>query len=166
MPQIIDASAVPGLLAAGMTVYIQGSTGEPQGLMEALRLVPEASDGVHYLGCFLPGVNANDPAAIHPGARLTGFFVHGPFARTYGEGRMRFLPLHYSQTFDYLAALPPVDIAMIQVSPPDGDGFCNLGICVDKGKRKALCQAPANAAFPSTHKTDQNNVAVEVVRKI
>ncbi len=131
MPQIIDANAVPTLLEAGMTVYIQGSTGEPLGLMEALRLAPEASDGVHYLGCFLPGVNTNDPAAIHPGARLTGFFVHGPFADTYREGRMRFLPLHYSATFAYMAALPPVDIAMIQVTPPNDAGECSLGICID-----------------------------------
>jgi 4-hydroxybutyrate CoA-transferase len=131
MPQVIDAAGVPALLRPGMTVYLQGSTGEPLGLMEALRLAPEASDGVHYVGCFLPGVNANDPAGLHPGARLTGFFVHGPFAETYAQGRMRFLPLHYSATYDYLAALPPVDIAMIQVSPPNAQGFCSFGICVD-----------------------------------
>jgi 4-hydroxybutyrate CoA-transferase len=131
MPKTIDATGVPTLLKPGMTVYMQGATGEPLGLMEALRLAPEASDGVHYLGCFLPGVNADDPASVHAGARLTGFFVHGPFARTYAQGRMRFLPLHYSAIFDYIAALPPVDVAMIQVSPPNGDGHCSLGICVD-----------------------------------
>ena len=153
MPQIIDANAVSSLLQPGMTIYVQGATGEPLGLIEALGTTPEASDGVHYLGCFLPGVNRTDPAAGHPGARLTGFFIHGPFARTYSEGRMRFLPLHYSAIYDYMAGLPAMDIAMIQVSPPDADGLCSFGICVDFQPavldKASLVLAEVNHAMPA-----------------
>jgi 4-hydroxybutyrate CoA-transferase len=127
----LKAAEVPALLQPGMTVYVQGSTGEPGALLGALALEPERSDGVDYLGCFLPGINRVNPAALHPRARHTGFFVHGPFAETRAAGRMRFLPLHYSAIYDYLAGRDGVDLAMLQVSPPDRNGQCSLGVCVD-----------------------------------
>jgi 4-hydroxybutyrate CoA-transferase len=136
-----------------MTVYVQGSTGEPGALLEALALDPARSDGVDYLGCFLPGVNRVNPAALHENARHTGFFVHGPFAETRARGRMRFLPLHYSAIYDYLAGLDGVDIAMLQVSPPDAQGRCSLGICVDFQPavldRAQLVVAEINHAMPA-----------------
>jgi 4-hydroxybutyrate CoA-transferase len=153
MPKIIDANAVPGLMRPDTTIYFQGATGEPLSLMEALGASPEAGKGVHYVGCFLPGVNQNNPAGFDPEARLTGFFVHGSFQKTYVEGRMRFLPLHYSAIYDYLAGSPPVDIAMIQVSPPNAVGLCSLGICVDFQPavldKARLIVAEVNHAMPA-----------------
>lgn len=152
MVAIIQPAAVADLLRPGMTVYVQGSTGEPTGLIEALALAPGRSDGVTYLGCFLPGVNRRDPARLHPHARHTGFFVHGELAETLAEGRMRFLPLHYSAIYDYLAG-QKVDVAMIQVSPPDARGECSLGVCVDFQPavlpRAGLVVAEVNRAMPA-----------------
>jgi 4-hydroxybutyrate CoA-transferase len=52
--------------------------------------------------------------------------VFGDIARSHAAGRVRFLPLHYSAIYSYLAALP-VDLALIQVTPPDAAGLCSLG---------------------------------------
>ena len=95
MPQKIGAARLPDLLRPGMTVFVQGASGEPSALLEALAAAPEASDRVHYVGCFIPGVNRIDPASFHPGARLTAFFVFGEIARSHAAGKVRFLPLHY-----------------------------------------------------------------------
>ena len=77
--------------------------------------------------------------------------MFGDIARSYEAGKVRFLPLHYSSIFSYLAALP-VDIALIQVTPPDADGQCSLGPSVhfvpavlDRAK---LVVAEINAAMP------------------
>ena len=77
-----------------MTVFVQGASGQPTPLLDALAAVPETSNGVHYVGCFIPGVNQIDPASFHPHARLTSFFVFGDIARTHAAGKERFLPLH------------------------------------------------------------------------
>ena len=150
--EIIQPARVAGLLRPGMAVYLQGSTGEPAGLLDALALAPELSAGVSYLGCFLPGVNRRDPARLHANARHTGFFVHGQFSETLAEGRMRFLPLSYSAIYDYLAG-QAVDIAMIQVSPPNAEGLCSFGICVDFQPavlpRAACVVAEVNLAMPA-----------------
>jgi 4-hydroxybutyrate CoA-transferase len=151
MPEIISPERVADLLRRGMTVFVEGASGEPSVLLEALAAAPEASDGVHYVGCRVPGVNSVDPASFHSRARLTSFFVFGDIARSFEAGKVRFLPLHYSAIYCYLAALP-VDLALIQVTPPDADGCCSLGPSVhfvpavlDHAKRVV---AEVNAAMP------------------
>jgi 4-hydroxybutyrate CoA-transferase len=151
MPEIIGPERVPDLLRPGMTVFVEGASGEPTALLEALAAAPEASDGVHFVGCRVPGVNRIDPASFHAGARLTSFFVFGDIARSYETGKVRFLPLHYSAIFSYLAALP-VDLALIQVTPPDADGLCSLGPSVHFVPavlhRAKTVVAEVNAAMP------------------
>ncbi len=151
--RVLAPERVPDLLRPGMTVFVEGANGEPTLLLDALAAAPEASAGVHYVGCLLPGVNHTDPASFHPDARLTSFFVFGAIARSYQAGKVRFMPLHYSGIFAYLASLP-VDLALIQVTPPDANGLCSLGPCVhfvpavlDHAK---VVVAEVNAAMPRT----------------
>ena len=129
MPRKITAERLPDLLRPGQTVFVQGSSGEPSTLLQVLAATPEASDGVHYVGCLIPGVNAVDPASFHARARLTSFFVFGDIARSHAAGKVRFLPLHYTGIWDYLARLE-LDLALIQVTPPDRSGRCSLGVSV------------------------------------
>lgn len=126
---VLAPERVPDLLRPGMTVFVEGASGEPSVLLDALAAAPEASAGVHYVGCLLPGVNRTDPASFHPDARLTSFFVFGDIAPSYQAGKVNFLPLHYSSIFAYLASLP-IDLALIQVTRPDANGLCSLGPCV------------------------------------
>lgn len=153
MTQKINADAFPGLLRPGMTVFVQGATGEPTTLMAALAEAPEASNAVHYLACLLPGVNRTDPAGFHPNARLTSFFVYPDIEASYEAGKVRFMPLHYSGVYDYLARQDPVDAALIQVAPPDADGNCSLGPSVDFATaligNARLLIAEVNHAMPS-----------------
>ena len=48
----------------------------------------------------------------------------------------------------------PLDVALIQVAPPDGDGMCSLGISVDVTRAAALTArrviAEVNPAMPRT----------------
>jgi 4-hydroxybutyrate CoA-transferase len=151
MPRKITRERLPELLRPGMTVFVQGASGEPSALLQALAAAPEASDRVRYVGCFIPGVNRIDPASFHPNARLTSFFVFGEIARSHAAGRVRFLPLHYSGIWDYLAGLE-IDLALIQATPPDRAGRCSLGVSVHfvpavLERAKAIV-AEVNAAMP------------------
>jgi hypothetical protein len=89
MPDILSPERVPNLLRPGMTVFVEGASGEPTALLQALAAVPEASAGVHYVGCRVPGVNPIDPASFHADASLTSFFVFGDIARSYDAGKVR-----------------------------------------------------------------------------
>jgi 4-hydroxybutyrate CoA-transferase len=151
MPRKIAAERLPELLRAGMTVFVQGASGEPGPLLQALAARPEASAGVHYVGCFIPGVNGTDPASFHPRAGLTSFFVFGDIARSHAAGKVRFLPLHYTGIWEHLAGLE-IDLALIQVTPPDRAGRCSLGVSVHFVPavldRARMVVAEVNAAMP------------------
>ncbi len=151
MPERITPERLPDLLRPGMTVFVQGASGEPTPLLQALAAAPEASARVHYVGCLIPGLNVIDPASFHPEARLTSFFLFGDIARSHAAGRVRFLPLHYSGIWRYLSALP-VDLALIQVTPPDERGQCSLGVSVHFVpavlERARVIVAEVNAAMP------------------
>ena len=152
MPEAITLDRVADLLRPGMTVFVQGASGEPTPVLQALARAPAASKGVHYVGCRIPGLNVIDAASFHPEARLTSFFVTGDIARSHAAGRVRFLPLHYSGMWQYLSALP-VDLALIQASPPDPQGQCSLGVSVHFVpavlERAKLVLAEINAAMPA-----------------
>jgi 4-hydroxybutyrate CoA-transferase len=151
MPRKISPERLPDLLRPGMTVFVQAASGEPSVLLQALAAAPAASDGVRYVGCFIPGVNRIDPASLHPNARLTSFFVFGDIARSHAAGKVRFLPLHYSGIWGYLTALE-IDLALIQVTPPNRAGRCSLGVSVHfvpAALAQAKCAvAEVNAAMP------------------
>jgi 4-hydroxybutyrate CoA-transferase len=152
MPERIDLDEVAALLRPGMTVFVEGASGEPTPVLEALARAPAASAGVHYVGCRIPGLNAIDPASFHPEARLTSFFLFGAIARSHAAGRVRFLPLHYSGMWQYLSALP-IDLALIQAGPPDASGQCSLGVSVHFVpavlERARLVVAEINRAMPA-----------------
>jgi hypothetical protein len=54
MPEILEPERIPDLLRPGMTVFVEGASGEPTILLQALAAAPEASDRVHYVGCRVP----------------------------------------------------------------------------------------------------------------
>ena len=153
MPQTITIKDVPGLLRPGQTVFVQGAVGEPLALGRALADVGQASSGVHYLSCLVPGVNCTDFSAFHDKATMTAFFVQAELRKSFAAGKVRFLPLHYSGICSYMKHHPPVDVLLMQVPPPQDDGMCTLGLSVDfvpliLDKAKLII-AEVNANMPS-----------------
>ena len=153
-----DLASLLDAFRPGARVFVPGATGEPLALRELLAADPGRAAGVQFIGCLLPGMNDFDYAALHPHARLTTFLFPPAFRASFEAGRVRVMPLAYSQTAEYLAQTAPIDVAILQVAPPDADGLCSLGICADfpplvwrrAGRRIALINpglpTPAQAA--------------------
>ena len=152
MVKWIEAADMPGLLAPGMRVYVQTGAGEPMALIEALEAAPGRSAGVTYLYYNVPGVNRADLGALHPDARLECFFSIRDVEASRASGRLRVLPLHFFDAHAYITARGRYDVALIQLSPPDGGGLCSFGItgAFEPGAiaRAATVVAEINAAIP------------------
>ncbi len=131
MTTYIEAKAVPGLLRGAKMVFLQGASGEPVELMRALEAEPDAAAGAHFAGVLVPSINRSNPAALDPSTRFSTTFMFGEISRAFAAGRVDFAPLHYSGTTEYFRGLGPYDAALIQISPPDQDGNCSLGVSVD-----------------------------------
>lgn len=130
----IDAAATARVLAEfrpGLTVYIQGATGEPLALGPLLAGAPDVLTDVAVIGGFLPGINGFDYSALNAAARLTSFLLPPVLRAGFDAGRVTIRPLPYSQIVYALCHDAPPDLAIVQVSPPDDQGLCSLGPCVD-----------------------------------
>ena len=126
-----DPESILAAFRPDARVFIPGATGEPLALRDLLGAHPDHAAGVDFIGCLLPGINDFDYAGLHPTARLTTFLFPPAFRASFEAGRVRVLPLAYSQTAEYLAETAPIDAAILQVAPPDADGLCSLGVCAD-----------------------------------
>lgn len=152
MPRWISAAEVAGLLAPGMTVFVAGGAAEPRAIGRALRAQPEASAGVTYVGAVLPGARATPFADIHPQSRLLTCMLTPGLRELYAAGRVGLVPLQYRAIHDWLEREVPVDVAMLQVTPPDAAGRCAFGLRVDFAPvalaKAKLVVAEINTALP------------------
>lgn len=130
-PRPIAPEAVPRLLRPGLRVYGPGVSGESALITEALRAAPEAAAGVTFTGVWLPGINRLDYAGLHPQARAEAFFMTPDLHGSFLAGRIAFRPLSYLETYRYLQSGPAIDLALLQVSPPDRHGRVSLGVAND-----------------------------------
>ena len=71
-------------------------------------------------------------------------------------GRAEFVPIFLSDIpYLFRRKKVPLDVALLQVSPPDKAGFCSLGVSVDTSLAAAECAtlriAEINPNMPRTH---------------
>ena len=128
-----DAARLLDALKPGLNVYVAGTVAEPLTLRDVLGSDPERARGVHFVSCLVPGWSDFDYAGLHPEARLTTFMMPAALKDSFAAGRVRHLPLCYSQIADWLAGPAALDLAIVQVTPPDAKGEVSFGTGPDFG---------------------------------
>jgi acetyl-CoA hydrolase len=118
-----DAIQPGDLLVAGQVL------GEPTPLLEALFSECRHLDGTRlFAGMSLTSVLETAP----PGVDLISFVGMGSNAKLLVQKRLRLVPCHMSELGWSMTRGPlRPDVALVRVSPPDGDGMCSLGVTSD-----------------------------------
>jgi 4-hydroxybutyrate CoA-transferase len=76
-----------------------------------------------------------NPALRQSAFRVNVFFVGKNVRPHINETNVQYIPMFLSEIPLYMRSGKfPVDVALVQVSPPDAHGFCSLGISVDIAK--------------------------------
>ena len=74
------------------------------------------------------GLLLSDYPFLQEGIRYTTWHVMPPVRQSVADGTVRFLPIRGSQVSHlFRSERLPLDVAVVHVSPPDGDGLCSLG---------------------------------------
>jgi 4-hydroxybutyrate CoA-transferase len=122
---------VVALVESGHNVFVHGACATPTPLLEALSR-RQALREVQLYHLHLQG-----PVPFADNAHVGRFFSHslftGPALRApIAEGRADFIPVFLSDIPDlFRSRAIPLDVAIVQVSPPDSHGHCTLGTSVD-----------------------------------
>jgi len=87
--------------------------------------------------------------------RFNGFFLGTPTRKAVQAERGTFTPCFFSEVPRlFKNGILPVDVALIQVTPPDEQGFCSYGLSVDYTQAAAECArvviAQMNSKLPRT----------------
>ncbi|WP_281783663.1 acetyl-CoA hydrolase/transferase family protein [Sinimarinibacterium flocculans] len=125
-----DLSRVFDALTPGSLVFLPGTSGAPIALLEALYAAPDRVQNVHFVSSAPPELGEPDPTRLHKSCRLTSFFLSARSGALPAQLRPSFLPLSYFCIDDWLAT-QPLDVAIMQLTPPDTRGRCSLGPCVE-----------------------------------
>lgn len=88
--------------------------------------------------------------------RVNALFISSNVRKAVEEGRADYTPIFLSEVPALVRSGKfPIDVALIQVSPPDRHGYCSLGVSVEATKAAVLGAryviAQVNSQMPRTH---------------
>ena len=142
-------------IASGMRVFVHGAAATPSPLVEALARRRNLADvSLYHLHTTGPAPFAD---AEQGGRFLSVSLFAGPPVRdAINDGRADFVPVFLSDIPRlFLERAIPLDVALLQLSPPDRHGYCTLGTSVDAALAAAHAAthviAEINDRMPRTH---------------
>jgi acyl-CoA hydrolase len=140
---------------SGDRVFVHGAAATPTALVEALDHRADL-DGLRFYHLHLTG-----PCCIanpeHRGRyRSVSLFTGPNLRKAVAEGRADFMPIFLSDIPGlFKSRKVPLDVAMVQLSPPDEHGHCTLGPSVDAARAAvdtaSVVLAEINRQMPRTH---------------
>jgi 4-hydroxybutyrate CoA-transferase len=141
---------------SGMRVLIHPGCAEPEALVEAL--ITRAPDVIDVELIHLLTLGRADYVApeMEGHFRHNAFFIGGNVRGAVNQGRADYMPIFLSEIEPLIeSGNLPIDVALIQVTPPDAHGFCSFGVGVDvtltgaKNAKHVIAQV--NAMMPRTY---------------
>jgi len=144
----------------GDRIFIGTGCGQPQHLVEQLVAYTEAHPKAFFdaevLSVWTLGVAPYLKEEVRRNFRLDSFFISDVTRDAVNRGAADYTPIFLSQVPELFSrGILPIDIALVQTSLPDAQGFVSLGISVDivraavDSARTVICQM--NRQMPRTH---------------
>jgi len=149
-----------GHIHRGDRIFIASGCGEPQYLVRALigyvESHPKGFFDAEVIHLWTLGLAPYTDQKFKSNFRHNSFFIGNSTREAVNSGAADYTPISLSQVPDlFRRKAIPIDVALIQVSPPDMHGFMSLGVSVDMVKaaveQAALVIAQANSHMPRVH---------------
>ena len=151
----MSAADVVAVVGSGQRIFIHGACATPAPLLEALCARTDLAEVKLY------HLHTSGPAPFAACGREKEFrsislFTGAPLRQAIAEDRADFVPIFLSDIPGlFLSGAVKLDVAFLQLSPPDAHGLCSLGTSCDAAKAAAetarLVVAEINEQMPRTH---------------
>ena len=146
-------------IQAGNKIFIGTGCGEPQYLVQALVNFisgnPKAFFGIELIHVWTLGTAPYLDDKFRDNFRIDSFFISEGTRNAINSGAADYTPISLSAVPSlFRREIIPIDVALIQTSPPDKHGYMSLGISVDIVKvatqKASLIVAQINSHMPRT----------------
>jgi acyl-CoA hydrolase len=144
------------IIESGNRVYIHGSAQTPTCLLKALAKQAHRLRDVELVFITVYGDIQVDKPEYSDSFKINSLFVSASIRAAVNEGRADYVPVFLSEIPDlFNRNILPIDVALVQVSPPDKHGYCSLGVSVDVARSAVNTAkhviASINPNVPRTH---------------
>jgi acyl-CoA hydrolase/GNAT superfamily N-acetyltransferase len=127
-----------GTIKRGDKVFIGSGAAEPQILVKALIESAGRLADTRIMHIMTLGVAPYTEEKFTDQFRHNAFFIGANTRQAVAEGRADYTPVFLSEIPAlFRSGQIPIDVALIQVSPPDKHGFCSYGVSTDVVKSAA-----------------------------
>jgi 4-hydroxybutyrate CoA-transferase len=117
---------------SGDRVVVGHACGEPPTLVDALVARAPELKGVEIVHMVAMGPAKYAQPGMEGSFRHNSLFVGATTRKAISEGRALHTPCFFSEIPRLFSwRILPVDVTLMQVTPPDAEGFCSLGVSVD-----------------------------------
>ncbi|MBS2009279.1 MAG: acetyl-CoA hydrolase/transferase family protein [Cyanobacteria bacterium SZAS TMP-1] len=153
--RVIGAEEAMALVQSGDGVYVHSHACEPELLVRALINRASELRGVRIVHLMTMGTADYVAPQYKDNFRLQALFIGNNVRAAINEGRADYTPAFLSEIPNMLRSrVTPIDVCLLQVSPPDAEGNCSLGPSVDCSRAAAECArlviAEVNDRMPRT----------------
>jgi 4-hydroxybutyrate CoA-transferase len=154
--KLVPAREALRCVESGMRVYIHAGCAEPEVLVQALTDRAPFVRNVEVVSHMTMGCAPYIVPEMCGHFRHNALFIGANVRAAVNDGRADCTPIFLSEVDELLeSGLLPIDVALIQVSPPDAHGFCSFGVSVDTtltaAKHAKRVIAQVNDRMPRTY---------------
>ena len=156
MYKAISAEDAVKVIKNNDRVYLHAAAAAPQALIKAMTNRHEELRNVEVCHLHVEGDAPYANPALKDSFHVNSFFVGPNVRHTLAAGNGSYTPVFLSELpLLFKKNILPIDVALIQVSPPDKHGYCSLGVSVEAvlaaiGNAKHVI-AQVNPSMPRTH---------------
>ncbi len=128
----VTAEEAVKIVESGDRVFLHSAAATPIHLVKALTDRADELKGVEILSIHTEGEAPYLDDKYEDNFKVNTFFVGGNIRQAVASGRANYIPTFLSEIPQMLkSGMMPIDVAMVQVSPPDKHGYCSIGVSVD-----------------------------------
>ncbi len=151
----VSAEDVVRHVPSGARVFVHGAAATPVPLLDALAARTDV-EGVSLYHLHTEGTSSFVAPEVAGRLRSVSFFAGSAARSAIAQGRADFLPVFLSDIPDlFVSGSIPLDVAIVQLSPPDRHGMCSLGTSIDAARggvdSARIVLAEINDRMPRTH---------------
>lgn len=161
--KLVSAAEAISHIKSGDKIFVGTGCAAPQVLIEALTSETQNVDDASIFHLLTMGVAPYAQDKLHGRFRFNSFFISQNVRDAVQQGLGDYTPIFLSEIpRQFELGRIPLDVALIQTTPPNEEGMVSLGISVDIVKSAAenakLLIAEVNPHMPWTHGDSQISV--------
>ena len=152
----VTAAEALSIIQSGQRVFIHGCVCTPIYLLHELAKESGRLKDVELVSISLKGDIEVDKVQYQSSFNINSLFVSESVRQAVAEGRADYVPVFLSDIPDlFKRKILEIDVAIVQVSQPDAQGYCSLSVSIDIA-RSAVDNAKhvialVNPLLPRTH---------------